>query len=112
MVLVGGQALKGVEADMLVNALTGGLRRFAKGRHGHVVQNSDEQGFRCVDATVSGLKVAALVDSDATHSFVSERTTWGLHRKAECDGSLFKAVNSGVKLVAGVIRSTPLTVGS
>ena len=36
-ILEGGQALKGVEADMLVNALTGGLRRFAKGHNEHVL---------------------------------------------------------------------------
>lgn len=97
---------------MLMNALTGGLSRFVEGRHGHVLQNGDEQSLLCVDATISGMKVAALVDNGATHSFVSERTASGLHRKAECDGSLFKAINSRVKLVAGVVRSTSLTIGS
>ena len=65
-----------------------------------------------MDAMVSGMKVTTLVDNGATHSFVSERTAWGLHHKAECDGSSFKVVNSGVKPVAEIVRSTPLIVGS
>ena len=77
-----------------------------------MLQNEDEQGLRCVDATVSGLKVTTLVDSGASHSFVSERTAWGLHCKVECDGSSFKVVNSEVKPVAGIVRSAPLTIGS
>lgn len=110
--MVGGQALKGVEADMLVNALTRGLSRFTKGRREHMLQNGDKQGLHCVDETVSGLKVVALVEIGVTHSFMSEQTTWGLHRMVECNGSSFKVVNSGVNPVDGIVRSTPLTVGS
>ena len=65
-----------------------------------------------MDATVSGLKVTTLVDSGATHSFVSERMAWGCHRKAECDGSSFKVVNLGVKPVAGIFWLASLTIGS
>ena len=93
-VLAGGQALNGTEVEILVNALIGGLSRLAKEHPEQVLQNKDEQGLHCVDAMVSGLKVTTLVDSGATHSFVSERTTWGLHHKAGCDCSLFKVVNS------------------
>ena len=52
------------------------------------------------------------MDNDATHSFVSERMTWGLHCKVECDSTSLKEVNLGVKPMSGVIRSSPLTVGS
>lgn len=97
---------------MLVNALVGILRRFAKGHREHVLQNGDEQGLRCVDAKISGLNVEALVESSVTHSFVSEQTTWGLHRKSECDGSSFKAVHLGVKPMVGVIHLVPLIVAS
>jgi hypothetical protein len=71
-ILAAGQALKGAEAEMLVNALIGGLSRFAEGHCEHVLQNGDEQGLRCEDATISGLTLATLVDSGVTHSFVSE----------------------------------------
>ena len=37
---------------------------------------------------------------------------WGLHHKAECDGSLFKEVNSRVKPVARVVHSALLTFRS
>ena len=70
--MAGGQALNGAEAEILVNALTGGLSRFAKEHPKHVLQNKDEQVLHCVDATVSGMKVTTLVDGGATHSFVSE----------------------------------------
>ena len=106
------KVLKGAKEEMLVKALRGGLSRFAEGRRGHELQNGDEQGLYCVDVMVSGLKVVALVDSGATHSFVSERMAWGLHHKVECNGSLFKVVNSGVKLLVRVIRSTSLEVGN
>lgn len=65
-----------------------------------------------MDAIVSGLKVATLVDNGLTHNFVSGWTTWGLHHKVECDESLFKVVNSIVKPVVEVIHSTPLRVGN
>ena len=65
-----------------------------------------------MDATVSGMKVTALVDNDATHSFVSEQMAWVCHCKAECDGSSFKVVNLGVKPVAGIVWLAPLIVGS
>ena len=112
IVLAGDQALNGAKVEILVNTLTGGLSRFAKECPKQVLQNKDEQVLYCVDAMVSGLKVTTLVDSGATHSFVSERTAWGCHRKAECDGSSFKVVNLGVKLVAGIIRLALLIVGS
>ena len=70
--MVGCQSLNGVEVEMLVNALTGGLSRFTKGHREHVLQNGDKQGLHCVDATSSELKVATLVDSGVTHSYVSE----------------------------------------
>jgi hypothetical protein len=61
---------------------------------------------------VSGVKVAALVDTGSTHSFISEWTVTSLHRKAEGSMVVFKVVNSEMKPVAGVVRSTPLRVGS
>ena len=104
--------MKGSKVDMLENTLTRGLKKFVEGHCGHGSQNGDEQSLSFVDATVSGMKVASLVDTDLTHSFVSEQTTWGLQHKDDGDTSLFKAVNSIMKLVDGVVRSTPLEVGS
>ena len=46
-----------------------------------------------------------------THSFVSEKTTRGLHHKPKRSKALFKVVNSVVKLTMGIVSSTPLKVG-
>jgi hypothetical protein len=63
-----------------------------------------------VDATLSGVKVVVLVDTNATHGFISERTATLLHYKYERSIVAYKVVNSMVKLVTGVIRSAPLRV--
>ena len=67
--------LKDVEVEMLVKTFKGGLSRFVEGCNGNDMQNGDEKGLYCMGAIVSGLKLEALVDSGATHSFVSEWTS-------------------------------------
>ena len=57
-------------------------------------QDVDQQGHCFVNVTVSGLKVSTLVEIDATHSFVSNRTKTTLHSKPEFSGSALKVVKS------------------
>jgi hypothetical protein len=61
---------------------------------------------------MSGVKLAASINIDATHDFISEQTTTSLHCKIERSTTFFKEVNSLVKPMTGVVRSTPLRVGS
>ena len=55
--------------------------------------------------------VVELVNTSATHSFVSKRTTTSLHNKLERNKSAFKVVKSIMKSVVGVVHATPLKVG-
>jgi predicted aspartyl protease len=57
----------------------------------------DSMIFDFVNATMSGLKVEALVDTGATHNFVSEQIATTLHHKPKSNTSTFKVVNLVVK---------------
>jgi hypothetical protein len=75
--------------------------------------SQDREARLCfVDMTVTGVKVATSVDTDATHNFVSEWTARSPHCKPESNMASFKVVNSTVKPVARVVCSAPLRVGS
>ena len=65
-----------------------------------------------MDMIIGGLKVAALVGTSSTHSFVSEQKAWGLHRKVECSESLFKEVNLVMKMIVKVVHLDPLRFGN
>jgi len=53
----------------------------------------------------------ALVDTGATHSFVSERSVKSFHHKPESNTKPCKVMNSTVVSMTGIVRSTPLRVG-
>jgi hypothetical protein len=95
----------------VLGALTIGLGKFVAKGHEHDLQGEGMNGLCFVNATVSGLKVVALVDTGATHNFVSEWTTTTLHRKPEKSMAMFKVVNSIVKPITRVVHSAPLKVG-
>ena len=65
-----------------------------------------------LEATMSGLRVSALVDIGTTHSLVSSRMVSSLHSLLEGNQARFKAVNLEMKTVKGRINTVPLTVGS
>jgi hypothetical protein len=88
-----------------------GLGVFVEEGHGHGSQDEGTNGLCFMDATVSGLKVVALVEIGATHNFVIERIATSLHCMHESNMVAFKLVNSAVKLVAKSVRSAPLKVG-
>jgi predicted aspartyl protease len=74
-------------------------------------QSEVVEGLCFVDTTVSALKMTTLVDTGATHSFVTEQATKSLHRKPErCTGTC-KLLKSTTMLVTGIVPSTPLRVG-
>ena len=64
-----------------------------------------------VEATMSGLRVSALVDIGTTHSLVSSRKVSSLHSLLEGSQAWFKVVNSEMMSVMGKVDSAPLIVG-
>jgi hypothetical protein len=86
-----GQVQQTSEAELKVlNALTAVLGKFVAEGQEHDSQGEGRHDLCFVNATVSGLKVAALVDTGATHSLISERTVKGIHCKAESSKASFK----------------------
>ena len=79
-----------------VEELTKHLDDFKMKENGQ--HSKEKEGNLCfVDVTVSGVKVATLVDTDAIHSFISEHTATLLHYKPKRSMSTFKfVVNSTV----------------
>jgi predicted aspartyl protease len=60
---------------------------------GNTLQNQDEVGIHFVNATIVGRKVAVLIDTGPTHSFVGEGTAKSLHCETKAGTSQYKAVN-------------------
>jgi predicted aspartyl protease len=85
------------------------LDEFKERNHGQCLQDGGA-GICFVNAMVSGVKVAALVDTNVTHSFVTERTATSLHCNPKTSMVTFNVVNSAVKPMVGVVRSAPLRV--
>lgn len=96
---------------MVLGALTIGLCEFAT--RGQEVELHDEgkHDLCFVNTLVSGLKVAALVDTSATHNFVSEWIATTLHRKPKSSEATFKVVNSTMRPTTRVVCFAPLKVG-
>jgi len=62
--------------------------------------------------TIHGKKFTALVDMGDAHSFLSrkETTSFGKKDEVERESSSFKAINSTMKVVAGVLKNTQVGV--
>lgn len=67
-----------------------------------------------VDVTVQGKRLAALIDTGATHSFVSRKTARSFAKKKnlERESSAFKAVKSLIKAIDGLLKDAQVRVGS
>jgi hypothetical protein len=87
----------------LVKVTTGGQENDlqGKGKHDHCF----------VNVIVSGLKVVAIGDIDATHNFLSEHNDKEIKHKFERSMASFKGVNSTMKSTVEVIHYTPLNFG-
>jgi len=77
-------------------------------------KGGDSLKLSFVQVTVKGRKFAALVDTGATHSFLSRKAakSFGKKTKMEKEWSAFKAVNSNNRVVDGVLKDTQIRVGS
>lgn len=65
-----------------------------------------------VEAQLSGKYTVAMVDTRATHNFISAGRARDLGLKVQADACSFKAVNSPFKKIHGIIWDIPLKVGS
>ena len=65
-----------------------------------------------VSAKVNGQSVRALLDTGATHNFVSVDEAKRLGLKATKEGVTMKAVNSPAKPIAGIAQGVHITLGT
>ncbi|KAL6326371.1 hypothetical protein AAG906_007876 [Vitis piasezkii] len=70
------------------------------------------KGLMYVEALVNGKATKALVDTGATHNFVSEEEARRLELQASKEGGWLKAVNSAAKPSHGVARGVTMHIGS
>ena len=83
----------------------------------NVIQKQEEQpasvlrGLMYVQIVVNDVSVRAMIDTGATHNFVSDREVQRLGLSLTGDGSRIKTVNSEAKPVRGMARDVSLKVG-
>ena len=82
-------------------------------KHGSTGKKTQGKGLMFVDATIHG-KVAksVMIDTGATHNFVSELEAKRLGLKIEKDVGRMKAVNSKALATAGVAKSVSVKIGT
>ena len=71
-----------------------------------------KKGLMYVSAKVNGQSVRALLDTGATHNFVSVDEAKRLGLKATKEGGTMKAVNSPAKPIAGIAQGVHITLGT
>ena len=64
-----------------------------------------------IPAEINIQPVFALVDSGATHNFVKEEVAKRLNLHIDLGVNMFKAVNSEVERVVGLVCQVPLNIG-
>lgn len=69
------------------------------------------KGLMYVDVSINGQQARALVDTGATHNFISEGEAKRLGLKTERDTSRIKAVNSAAKPIHGIAKGVELQIG-
>nr|GEU66337.1 hypothetical protein VITISV_008583 [Tanacetum cinerariifolium] len=69
------------------------------------------KGLHYVEATINGVKVRALVDSDATHNFVADDEAERLGINTMKGSETIKAVNSLAKAIHGVAKDVQEKIG-
>ncbi|TXG67082.1 hypothetical protein EZV62_008357 [Acer yangbiense] len=92
---------EGYEASM------GSLRRLGALKSNNAPPTSTKKGLTFVNASINGKVVHAILDTRATHNFVSVGEAKKLGLKAINGGGTIKAVNSLAKPIAGIIKAIP-----
>ncbi|XP_068667704.1 uncharacterized protein [Aristolochia californica] len=64
-----------------------------------------------ISLTLAGHTIKAMVDTGATHNFLSEEEARRLRIRGEKDGSKMKAVNSAAREVQGIAKNVPVVIG-
>ncbi|RVW59633.1 Transposon Ty3-G Gag-Pol polyprotein [Vitis vinifera] len=77
-----------------------------------IPKTPQSKGLMYVEAIVNGKATKALVDTGATHNFVSEDEARRLELQASKEGGWLKAVNSTAKPSHGVARGVTMHIGS
>ena len=77
-----------------------------------VPKTPQSKGLMYVEALVNGKATKALVDTGATHNFVSKREAKRLELQASKEGGWLKAVNSAAKPSHGVARGMAMHIDS
>ena len=77
-----------------------------------IPKTPQSKGLMYVEAVVNGKATKALVDTGATHNFVSEGEAKRLELQASKEGGWLKAVNSAAKPSHGVARRVTMHIGS
>jgi len=77
-------------------------------------EGGDSLKLSFVQVTIKGKRFAALVDTGAAHSFLSRNAakSFGKKAKMEREWSAFRAVNSTMIAIDGVMENTQVKVGS
>ncbi|KAH9697420.1 Endonuclease [Citrus sinensis] len=71
-----------------------------------------KKGLMYVSAKLNGQSIRALLDTGATHNFVSIDEAKRLGLKATKEGGTMKAVNSPAKPIAGIAQGVHITLGT
>jgi hypothetical protein len=94
------------DMEMLVKCMP----EFKTKGQGQFSQSEEVEGLFFVNKITSGLKMKNLVETRATHSFVSRRTPKSLHHKPENFTRTRKVLKLAVMPMIGIVRSTTLRV--
>ncbi|XP_077250383.1 uncharacterized protein LOC143889876 [Tasmannia lanceolata] len=70
------------------------------------------KGLMYIEACINGKMTRAMIDTGATHNFVSEQEAKRLVLKLEKDDWKMKAINSEARPVTGKVRSVPIKIGA
>ncbi|KAK0606869.1 hypothetical protein LWI29_005470 [Acer saccharum] len=96
----------GYEAGM------GSLRQLGALKSNNAPSTSTKKGLMFVNASINGKAVRAMLDTGATHNFVSVDEAKKLGLKATNGGGTIKAVNSPAKPIVGIAKAVPVSLGT
>ncbi|KAK3212389.1 hypothetical protein Dsin_017095 [Dipteronia sinensis] len=90
----------------------GSLRQLGSLKSNNAPSTSTKKGLMFVNSSINGKAVRAMLDTGATHNFVSLDEAKKLGLKAISRGGTIKAVNSPAKPIAGIAKADVLQSGS